>query len=104
MKSKKENEFINSTSSTELEINGERIIIGSEIMKVRTNDTATATLTVFRGYDQTTATTHEHNTAVNILSTDDDAAIEFGDDFGFNETTSFFQDGKTYSPSQGIDV
>ena len=28
MKSKKENEFINSTSSTELEINGERIIIG----------------------------------------------------------------------------
>ena len=83
---------------------GERIIIDSEIMKVRTNDTATATLTVFRGYDSTAAAVHEHNATVNILGADDDAEIEFGDDFGFNESTSFFTDGKVYSPSQGIDV
>ena len=83
---------------------GDRIIIDSEIMKVRTNDTAAATLTVYRAYDGTAAATHEHNATVNILSTDDDALIELGDDFGFNETTSFFTDGKTYSPSQGIDV
>ena len=83
---------------------GERIIIDSEIMKVRTNDTATATLTVFRAYDNTAAAVHEHNATVNILGADDDAEIEFGDDFGFNESTSFFTDGKVYSPSQGIDV
>jgi len=34
----------------------------------------------------------------------DDPLVEYGDNFGFNETTSFFQDYKDYSPSQGTDV
>jgi len=38
------------------------------------------------------------------VNTDDDALIEVGDDFGFNETLSFFQDFKEYSPSQGEDI
>lgn len=34
----------------------------------------------------------------------DDPLVEPGDDFGFNETTSFYQDFKTYSPSQHTDL
>jgi len=36
--------------------------------------------------------------------TGDNAGIEIGDDFGFNETTSFYQDFKSYSSAQGEDV
>ena len=61
-------------------------------------------VTVYRSYDNTIAAKHEHNTKIGVLSTADDALIEFGDDFGFNETVSFFTDGKKFSPSQGIDV
>ena len=61
-------------------------------------------ITVYRAYDNTIAAKHEHNTAIGVLSAADNAAIEFGDDFGFDEMTSFFADGKTSSPSQGIDV
>ena len=83
---------------------GDRIIIDQEIMYVRTNDTAAATLTVYRAYDNTSRAKHEHNATVNILSSADDLLIETGDDFGFDEMTSFFQDGKVAAPSQGIDV
>ena len=34
----------------------------------------------------------------------DNTSIEFGDDFGFDEMSSFFSDGKEFSPSQGIDI
>ena len=61
-------------------------------------------LTVFRGYDDTVVATHEHNAPIGVLTAADDAQIEFGDDFGFNETVSFFTDGKKFSPSQGIDI
>jgi hypothetical protein len=40
----------------------------------------------------------------NVINSADDALIPPGDDFGFNETTSFFQDYKTYSPSQQTDL
>ena len=36
--------------------------------------------------------------------TPDPATAEAGDDFGFNETTSFFQDAKVYNPETGEDV
>jgi len=39
-----------------------------------------------------------------VVNTADDPLIEYGDDFGFNETTSIFEDYRNYSPSQGIDV
>jgi hypothetical protein len=39
-----------------------------------------------------------------VINAIDDGLIELGDDFGFNDTITDFQDFKTYSSSQGIDV
>lgn len=39
-----------------------------------------------------------------VVDSNDDPLIEYGDDFGFNEETSFFQDMKMFSASQGDDV
>ena len=61
-------------------------------------------INVYRAYDNTIAAKHEHNAKIGVLSAVDNAAIEFGDDFGFDEMTSFFADGKSSSPSQGIDI
>jgi len=91
----------NVSASTDLSVN-DRIIIDTEIMFIRKIDGKK--ITVFRGYDDTIAAKHEHNASIGVLNTVDDAQVEFGDDFGFNETVSFFTDGKKYSPSQGIDI
>ena len=61
-------------------------------------------ITVYRAYDNRIVSKHEHNAQIGVLSAADNTAIEFGDDFGFDEMTSFFADGKTSSPSQGIDI
>ena len=89
------------SATTDLSAN-DRIIIDSEIMKIRS--ISGQNVTVFRGHDNTVAAKHEHNAPIGVLSAADDAQIEFGDDFGFNETSSFFTDGKKFSPSQGIDI
>ena len=89
------------SATTDLAAN-QRIIIDTEIMKIRS--ISGQNVTVFRGHDNTIVATHEHNAPIGILNAADDALIEFGDDFGFNETSSFFTDGKTSSPSQGIDI
>lgn len=39
-----------------------------------------------------------------IIDSTDDSLIEFGDDFGFNDTIEDFVDFKSYSTSQGTDV
>lgn len=39
-----------------------------------------------------------------VIDIQDNELIEFGDDFGFNDQIEDFQDFKTYSNSQGIDV
>ena len=39
-----------------------------------------------------------------IIDTTDDNLIEFGDDFGFNDTIEDFVDFKTFSTSQGSDI
>ena len=52
-------------------------------------------LKVQRGRDGTIAADHVKGSGVNILNAADDALVEVGDDFGFNETTSFFQDFST---------
>ena len=91
----------NVSASTDLSVN-DRIIIDTEIMFIRSINGKK--ITVFRGYDDTIAAKHEHNASIGVLNTVDDAQVEFGDDFGFNETVSFFTDGKKYSPSQGIDI
>jgi len=89
------------SATTDLAAN-QRIIIDTEIMKIRS--ISGQNVTVFRGHDNTIVATHEHNAPIGVLNTADDALIEFGDDFGFNETSSFFTDGKKFSPSQGIDI
>jgi hypothetical protein len=36
-------------------------------------------------------------------ATPDPVTASFDDDFGFNETTSYFEDAKTYNPTTGQD-
>ena len=78
------------SASTDLTVGG-RIIIGGEIMYVE--KISGQNVNVIRGYDNTAIAKHEHGATVNVLNAADDALIEFGDDFGFNETSSFFTDG-----------
>ena len=60
-------------------------------------------LTVTRAQDNTTAENHVRGSGVKLITEADNALIEIGDDFGFNETVSFFQDFKEFSPSQNSD-
>ena len=62
------------------------------------------TLLVNRGEYSTTIDTHDQGTAVNAINAADDALLDLGDDFGFSENRFDFNDGKTYSPSKGVDV
>jgi len=39
-----------------------------------------------------------------VINEADDALLTADDDFGFNETTTFFSDSKTYSPTQQTDL
>ena len=89
------------SATTDLSAN-DRIIIDTEIMFIRS--ISGQNITVYRAYDNTIAAKHEHNANIGVLSATDNASIEFGDDFGFDEMTSFFSDGKEFSPSQGIDI
>ena len=61
-------------------------------------------LTVNRGQDNSTAENHVRGSAVKLITEADNALIDIGDDFGFNETVSFFQDFKEFSPTQNIDI
>ena len=78
------------SASTDLTVGG-RIIIDGEIMYVE--KISGQNVNVIRGYDNTAIAEHEHGATVNVLNAADDVLIEFGDDFGFNETSSFFTDG-----------
>ena len=87
------------------------IVIGNENMQIRS--ISGNELTVYRGVDGTTITDHVAGSVINLISgsrdaslplTGDDALIVAGDDFGFSELTTFYEDFKTYSPSQGTDV
>ena len=87
------------------------IVINSENMQIRS--ISGNNVTVYRGVDGTTVSDHTAGSLIDIISgsrdaslplTGDDALIVAGDDFGFNELSSFYQDYKEYSPSQGTDV
>ena len=67
-------------------------MIDSEMMYIEKIDGNQ--LVVKRGYEGTVAAEHVNGATVNVLTAADDALIEVGDDFGFNETVSFFQDFK----------
>ena len=62
------------------------------------------TLVVVRGYDGTAKTTHLENTSIDVLTAADDLLVDMDDNFGFNATTTFYTDGRTYSPTQQEDV
>ena len=78
------------------------IYVGTENMKIKEIDGNN--LVVKRGQEGTTAQEHVNGATVDLITAADDALIDIGDDFGFNETTSFFQDFKQYSPAQNKDV
>jgi hypothetical protein len=59
---------------------------------------------VIRGQDNTIITSHKSGSNINIINNADDALIEQDDDFGFTEYRYDYGDGKTYSPTKGIDV
>ena len=70
-------------------------------------------IVVERGKDGTPIASHVNGAGIHKMTgkteatlplTGDNAGIEAGDDFGFNETTSFYQDFKSYSSAQGGDV
>ena len=89
------------SATTDLAAN-QSIIIDTEIMNIRS--ISGQNVTVFRAHDNTVAASHDHGASIGVLSATDNTSIEFGDDFGFDEMSSFFSDGKEFSPSQGIDI
>ena len=93
---------ISVTASASLSVN-DRIVIDSEIMKISQIVDAT-TIIVKRGFDSSIPAQHTSASTINLLTTADDAAIVPGDDFGFNEFESFFDDGKSYSPTKQSDI
>ena len=87
------------------------ITISGENMQIRS--IAANELTVYRGVDGTNVIDHVSGSTIDIISgskdatlplTGDDALIASGDDFGFNEMSSFYSDFKEYSPTQQKDV
>ena len=64
----------------------------------------TSTIIVKRSFDSTIGAVHASGAKVSELSTADDALIELGDDFGFNEFMTEFDDGLVYSPTKQQDV
>ena len=64
------------------------------------------TLLVDRGEYASTIDTHSGGAVVSAINAADDALVEenLGDDFGFSENRFSFNDGKTFSPTKGVDV
>ena len=81
---------------------GSRIYVDNELMYVESKDGNK--LVVIRGYENSSIEGHVIGTNVDLVNLEDDDLIEYGDDFGFNEETTFFQDFKEYSPSQNTDL
>ena len=50
--------------------------------------------------------THNSGAGISAINAQDDELVEFnlGDDFGFSENRFAFNDGRTYSPTKGVDV
>lgn len=90
---------VNDTSTLNV---GNRIIIDSEIMKIVS--LTSNSITVKRSFDGTTQQEHIVGTQLHVLSSADNALIAPGDDFGFSENISFFQDGGDFSPTRKIDL
>ena len=91
----------NVNDSSLLSVN-DYIEIDSEEMLIK--EISGNSLTVFRGKDETIVSSHTNGTAVNIINNADDLLIQQDDDFGFSEYRYDYGDGKSYSPTKGIDI
>jgi len=89
------------SSISSLEV-GNRIIIDSEIMKIKS--ISGTNIIVTRGYNDTIPTSHLKGASIDVLSQADNVAIVPGDDFGFSEENYFFEDGGDFSPTRKIDL
>ena len=89
------------SDSTQLVLNS-YIQINNENMYIKEIDNNY--ITVNRGEDGTIPVEHQEGSIINVINTQDDELIEYGDDFDFNEETFNFDDGKIYSPRKGEDV
>jgi len=90
---------VNDTSAISI---GNRIIIDTEIMKVTAK--TSNTISVIRGHSGTIAKIHIPGSIIKVLSTADNQLIVPGDDFGFSESTVFFENVKEFSPTRKIDL
>jgi hypothetical protein len=62
-------------------------------------------LIVQRGAYNTVIREHASGDKINLVNSQDNDLIEFGDTFGFSESRSFFDaDGKSFSPTTGTDT
>jgi hypothetical protein len=78
------------------------IMINQESMYIK--DINGNRLTVLRGQDNTSAQEHEEGDTLNVINSQDNELIPYGDNFGFDENYFDFGDGKVYSPRKGIDI
>ena len=67
------------------------------------SDTNTRTAKREQRYTVVPKPTKDYNED-NVIDTNDTPFIEPGDDFGFTETSSFFGDGKDFSPTRQTDI
>jgi hypothetical protein len=88
-------------SATSLSINDYIQIDNEEMLIESINGNI---ITVVRGRDDSTISSHKIGAFINLINNVDDALIKQDDDFGFSEYRYDYGDGKTYSPTKGIDV
>ena len=89
------------TNASSLVVDG-YIYIGKELLQIR--EISSETLLVYRGVDGTQADSHITGVSIDAVTQADNDLVEPGDDFGFSEERFDFGDGRSYSPSKGIDV
>ena len=90
---------VNDTSNFSV---GDRIVIDSEVMKIKEKPDAT-TLVVKEDLIEHLKVEHLEQAKVNKLTTADDNLIDIGDDFGFSETSSIFTDSLQFNPATRTD-
>ena len=80
------------------------IEVDNEVMFIR--KITGNTLLVKRGQYSSVIDTHNSGAQISAINAADDALVEqnLGDDFGFSENRFAFNDGRTYSPTKGVDV
>ncbi len=89
-------------SDASLLIENSYIMINKELMFIKTIEENT--LFVSRAQDGSIISDHFEGDSINAITSNDDELIEYGDDFGFNEESFDFGDGKIWSPKKLEDI